>query len=621
MIRANLLHTLAACVFLSAAAGLAHGQSSPTAFTYQGRLVENGTPYNGAVDLVFTLYDTPTGGQGTVSTSVPNVSVVDGLFTTTVELGSFASSNPALTWLEIEVTDPISGNSTTLSPRQRLTPAPSASTIAGVQLQRADSQPFSTIPDSVDAWNAGWQSFISEGGYLTRIVWFDDRSSVGPGHPDPVFTIYEGRGTGGPVVASTRAVRVSFAFPLGEYRVTPLAPVLMRPGQEYTVGFQFASPTGTLRASAGGLPPGTDSSSGVAWAMQVTGERVSLGVDTAGSADWRSLINVPANVSGAFSPWRPGFERITYPLSVGVGEFVGGELPRAQMHVRRSATGVGPTGDSTMILENSGDNFLSFYSEVPDASGLLFVRGPSSVGAAITHNTPGAEGGFRFDTSGRVNAMILTTDAKLGVNVASPQFNIHVRSNTDTQLGLVSNARTWSVQSSSGDNGVGSPINGSFQIVDRTINAARVLIDTNGNMGVGVTSPTQRLHVAGNVLANNVTVPSSARFKENVTPLLGGLDALRVLEPVRFDWKPEHAKERAGRVHDIGFVAEDVAKLFPEVVFFDDTGAALGMDYGRLVTVAIRAAKEQDARVKALEEENEELRERLERLEAIVTPR
>ncbi|HEX8875718.1 MAG TPA: tail fiber domain-containing protein [Phycisphaerales bacterium] len=81
------------------------------------------------------------------------------------------------------------------------------------------------------------------------------------------------------------------------------------------------------------------------------------------------------------------------------------------------------------------------------------------------------------------------------------------------------------------------------------------------------------------------------------------------LEGVRFDWKPQWAKERPGREHDIGFVAEDVEKVFPEVVFYDENGNVTGMDFSRLTAVAVQAIKE-------LKAENDDLRTRLERLEA-----
>lgn len=41
-------------------AGAAYGQG--TSFTYQGRLMDGGTPANGSYDLQFTLWDAVTGG-------------------------------------------------------------------------------------------------------------------------------------------------------------------------------------------------------------------------------------------------------------------------------------------------------------------------------------------------------------------------------------------------------------------------------------------------------------------------------------------------------------------------------------------------------------------------------
>lgn len=160
-------------------------------------------------------------------------------------------------------------------------------------------------------------------------------------------------------------------------------------------------------------------------------------------------------------------------------------------------------------------------------------------------------------------------------------------------------------------------------------------LQQNGNVGIGTATPAQRLTVNGNVLANNVAVPSSIRFKDHVAVMDDALASLMKLEGVRFDWKPEWAKERPGREHDIGFVAEDVQKVFPEIVFRDAGGAVVGMDYSRLTAVAVQAIKQQqaqrDADKKELErlagenvekqKEIDELRTRLEKLEAAIAER
>ncbi|MGH7244750.1 MAG: tail fiber domain-containing protein [Phycisphaerales bacterium] len=157
-----------------------------------------------------------------------------------------------------------------------------------------------------------------------------------------------------------------------------------------------------------------------------------------------------------------------------------------------------------------------------------------------------------------------------------------------------------------------------------TTSGTVMTIQSNGNVGIGTSTPAQRLTVNGNVLANNIGVPSSIRFKDHVVPLKDALESLMKLEGVRFDWKPEYAKER-GFVSDIGFVAEDVEKVFPEIVLKDADGNVIGMDYSRVTAVAVEAIKqlkvEQGKEIEKLRVEKDreigELRERLERLERL----
>jgi hypothetical protein len=99
-----------------------------------------------------------------------------------------------------------------------------------------------------------------------------------------------------------------------------------------------------------------------------------------------------------------------------------------------------------------------------------------------------------------------TASAFVGVGTDDPRFNLHAVGSSDTQVGITSTSlggRTWSLQSSAGTYGPGSPFNGSFQLIDRTLGVARVLIDTNGNMGVNNTTPQSRLHVGGAVRADS----------------------------------------------------------------------------------------------------------------------
>ena len=107
-------------------AGVDAVSAQGTAFTYQGRLLESGSPANGIYDLTFSLLDAGTGGSqvgGTVTNSATVVS--NGLFTVTLDFG--ANFPGADRWLEIGVRTNGGGAFTTLASRQKITPTPYAS--------------------------------------------------------------------------------------------------------------------------------------------------------------------------------------------------------------------------------------------------------------------------------------------------------------------------------------------------------------------------------------------------------------------------------------------------------------------------------------------------------------
>ena len=101
-----------------------------SAFTYQGQLKGPSGAVNGTCDLRFRLFDAAGGGSqvgGTVTHE--GVELVDGLFTARLDFGGVHDGNAR--WLEVAVRCPAgSGGYVTLSPRQELTGAPAALSLA-----------------------------------------------------------------------------------------------------------------------------------------------------------------------------------------------------------------------------------------------------------------------------------------------------------------------------------------------------------------------------------------------------------------------------------------------------------------------------------------------------------
>jgi len=101
-----------------------------TAFTYQGRLNDGTSPASGIYDLRFSIYDAAGGaggGAGGVAGPVTNsaTGVTNGLFTVTLDFGAGVFAG-AERWLEIGVRTNGGGTFTTLAPRQKISPSPYA---------------------------------------------------------------------------------------------------------------------------------------------------------------------------------------------------------------------------------------------------------------------------------------------------------------------------------------------------------------------------------------------------------------------------------------------------------------------------------------------------------------
>src|SRR6266516_5367680 len=113
--------------FTIAAPGPAHAAQLSNAFTYQGRLTDNGQLANGTYDFQFRLFDAPTNGaQVQVVLAYPTVAVSNGLFTTGLDFGSNVF-NGTTWWLEISLRPSGTfGEFTFLTPRQPLTATPNA---------------------------------------------------------------------------------------------------------------------------------------------------------------------------------------------------------------------------------------------------------------------------------------------------------------------------------------------------------------------------------------------------------------------------------------------------------------------------------------------------------------
>jgi hypothetical protein len=106
------------------------------------------------------------------------------------------------------------------------------------------------------------------------------------------------------------------------------------------------------------------------------------------------------------------------------------------------------------------------------------------------------------------------------------------------------------------------------------------------------------------------TGPSDSRLKKNIREIESPLDKVQKMRGVSFIWN-EEVLQRPNK--DIGFIAQEIAHVFPELVFKanDSENAKYMVKYHDVVAVCLEAIKEQSGML------NNSLT-KLERLEELV---
>lgn len=129
-----------------------------------------------------------------------------------------------------------------------------------------------------------------------------------------------------------------------------------------------------------------------------------------------------------------------------------------------------------------------------------------------------------------------------------------------------------------------------------------------GGTGTELASATHDLSVQGSVESTSYVSTSDRRMKTNITKLNDAetYQLFMKLQPVHFVWK-------ASNKPAIGFIAQEVQQLFPELTHGDS--GRLGVNYCGLVTPAISAIKAQLAEYKAITAEQKAWAAKLDQLE------
>jgi len=244
--------------------------------------------------------------------------------------------------------------------------------------------------------------------------------------------------------------------------------------------------------------------------------------------------------------------------------------------------------DGAMSLTTEGKMTLKTYLDIPSTvdatgtvkSGALQIGGSLRFdGNEIITNTNSVLY-MQNDNNGdlRVDATTLAVDAstnRVGIGIISPSTSLHINHPSGaTSQGLSISNDTDSDR---------------WHIYTFTTNNLALYFNGSNRGSFDATSGTY-------------TAVSDRNLKSNIKTLDNVLDKVNLLEVVDYNFKGQKDSKRY-----LGFIAQDVEKLFPELVkkpsYADGETSSYMLDYSGFGTLAIKAIQEQQKEIDELKQQ------------------
>lgn len=549
-------------IILALSIGTARAQT--TLFIYQGSLSTSGTPANGNHDFEFALFDLLNGGsQAGPTLGRNNVAVTNGVFSVTLDFGNQFPSQSR--FLEIRVRPSGGGGFTTLLPRQQVTSAPYS-----IKSLAAES-----AVNALNATNA-----------LTATT----------------------------ATTATNAAQLG-GIAASQYVVSGAA--ILNAGTQFNLGGQRI-----LFAAAGNTFAG-------------------FGTSTTTTGDFNSFFGKDAGASNTTGTDNAFFGERSGKLTTSGG---GNSFFGQQSGVDNTTGGANSFFGTAAGTNNEGGGSNSFFG---NSAGSTNTEGRNNTvmgaGANVTTGTlnNATAIGARAVVS-QSNSLVLgsidgvnsaSADTSVGIGTTAPAARFHVVGASGSPTTPVAIFESSGVQiplafrngatevariraNSAGNLSIATVGGTDKDILFRAgdDSGTDMFIDAaTGNVGIGTITPDDKLDVVGSIRVSVLGVggptalcrnasnqisscSSSARYKSNVASFSTGLDLIRKLRPVSFNW-------REGGMLDLGLVAEDVAAVEPLLTTTNEKGQVEGVKYDRVGVVLVNAVKEQQAQIEGLSKE------------------
>ncbi|WP_296142769.1 tail fiber domain-containing protein [uncultured Flavobacterium sp.] len=337
------------------------------------------------------------------------------------------------------------------------------------------------------------------------------------------------------------------------------------------------------------------------------------------------LQALDAAVSTAGNNIAVGYRALGGPLAgvhnIGIGESTGRNLTTGNLNMAiglntliNATTGVNNValGGGALSGVTTGSNNIGIGYLAGTNNGTTIAAGSRNIAIGFGAYLPTSTGDDQLSIGNSIFGTSVggtTSVAKIGINTTAPQGALHVVRDITTypvtgeSAQLIAGGQTDQGQklllgyNTTEDKGY-------IQAVHSGQNWKDLMIQPIfGNVGIGLSSgsPSSLLHVNGVITATKIQGPSDSRFKKNIKPIENALEKVMKLGGYTYDWKDasEFPNQTLGKGHDMGVIAQEVEKQFPEAVSTNADGFK-AVSYTELVPALIEAMKAQQVQIEEL---------------------
>jgi hypothetical protein len=250
-----------------------------------------------------------------------------------------------------------------------------------------------------------------------------------------------------------------------------------------------------------------------------------LGVDSSGNVIEIPIGSGPVDGSGTanyVTKWSDA-DTIGNSIIYDNGTFVGigTTSPEELLHIKNGDAGVTPydLGTGLNIEGTTSTVGINIISSNTGQGRIYFASPSSNTAGAIEYNHDATlSNGFMKFRTGNSERMRIDGSGNVGIGETSIDARMHI---TTASSGLV-NQKFESAGSAAWRVGIpASQTYFAFDNANDNLSAPKVVINSSGNVGIGTTSPDQKLEVAGNVILDSSN--ANLKIKAGVTGTKGDI--------------------------------------------------------------------------------------------------